>query len=205
MPSQTARNSVATGISPAVFELLPRDGKRRIGFEQRIVPGRADAQELRRAGILIRDIETLERAGQIGAVAFDKTGTLTLGRPTVTAVAALDGDAERLLGLAAAVESKSKHPLGKALVAHAEASGIVLTAARDVRAIYGQGLTGIVDGETVAVGNERLATSFGAKDPQIASITGKLGGEGTLAFVMVGGRLAAAFVLPTRPGRRPPT
>ena len=77
-----------------------------------------------RAGILIRDIETLERAGQIGAVAFDKTGTLTFGRPTVAAVAALDGDAEHMLGLAAAVESKSEHPLGKALVTHAETSGI---------------------------------------------------------------------------------
>ncbi len=83
-----------------------------------------------RAGILIRDIETLERAGQIGTVAFDKTGTLTLGRPTVAAVAALDGDADRMLRLAAAIEAKSEHPLGKALVAHAEASGIALPAAR---------------------------------------------------------------------------
>ena len=143
-----------------------------------------------RAGILIRDIETLERAGQIGVVAFDKTGTLTLGRPTVAAVAALDGDTNRVLGLAAAIEAKSEHPLGKALVAHAEASAIALPAARDVRAIYGQGLTGIVEGETVAVGNERLAASLGVKDTDIASIVEKLGSGGTLAFVIVGGNIA---------------
>jgi Cu+-exporting ATPase len=143
-----------------------------------------------RAGILIRDIETLERAGQISVVAFDKTGTLTLGRPSVAAVAASEGDAGRVLRLAAAIEAKSEHPLGKALVAHAEASSVVLPAARDVRAIYGQGLTGVVEGETVAVGNERLAKTLGAKDGDVASIAEKLGGGGTLAFVLVGGRLA---------------
>jgi Cu+-exporting ATPase len=100
-----------------------------------------------RAGILIRDIETLERAGEIGAVAFDKTGTLTLGRPAATAVTALDGDTGRLLGLAAAIEAKSEHPLGKALLARAEAAGVALPPAWDVRAIYGQGLTGKVAGD----------------------------------------------------------
>jgi Cu+-exporting ATPase len=143
-----------------------------------------------RAGILIRDIETLERAGEITAVAFDKTGTLTLGRPTATAVTALDGDTGRLLGLAAAIEAKSEHPLGKALLARAEASGVAFPLAQGVRAIYGQGLTGTVAGETVAVGNERLAKSLGVGDQEVASVTEKLGTGGTLAFVMVGGRLA---------------
>jgi Cu+-exporting ATPase len=145
------------------------------------------------AGILIRDIETLERAGQIGTVAFDKTGTLTLGRPTVAALVALDGDAERLLRLAASVEAKSEHPLGKALAAHAEAAGIRRPPARDVRALPGQGLTGTVEGETVAVGNERLAASLGAGSEEIAALTQKLGDGGTLAFVIAGGRLAGGL------------
>jgi len=145
------------------------------------------------AGILIRDIETLERAGRIGTVAFDKTGTLTLGRPTVATLAVLDGDDQRLLGLAAAVEARSEHPLGKALAAHAEALGVKPSPAQGVRALPGQGLTGTVDGETVAVGNERLATGFGVPSDEIAALTQRLGSGGTLAFVVVGGRLAGGM------------
>ena len=146
-----------------------------------------------RAGILIRDIQTLERAGRIGTVAFDKTGTLTLGRPSVAALAALDGDADRLLRLAAAIEAKSEHPLGKALVAHAEASGVPLQPAQGVRALPGQGLVGTVEGEAIAVGNERLAASLGASVEDIAALAQKLGTGGTLAFVLVGGRLAGGL------------
>ncbi|HEY6633609.1 MAG TPA: heavy metal translocating P-type ATPase [Rhizobiaceae bacterium] len=145
------------------------------------------------AGILIRDIETLERAGTIGTVAFDKTGTLTLGRPAVAALASLDGDDDRLLGLAASIEAKSEHPLGKALAAHAEASGILPVPAHDVRALPGLGLTGIVEGQTVAVGNERLAKSLGVGSDEIAALTRKLGDVGTLAFVVAGGRLAGGL------------
>ena len=146
-----------------------------------------------RAGILIRDIQTLERAGRIGTVAFDKTGTLTLGRPSVAGLAALDGDADRLLRLAAAIEAKSEHPLGKALVAHAEASGVPLQPAQGVRALPGQGLVGTVEGEAIAVGNERLAASLGASVEDIAALAQKLGTGGTLAFVLVGGRLAGGL------------
>ncbi len=146
-----------------------------------------------RAGILIRDIETLERAGRIGTVAFDKTGTLTLGRPSVAGVAALDGDTDRLLRLAAAIEAKSEHPLGKALVAHAEASGVPLQPAQGVRALPGQGLVGTVEAEAIAVGNERLAASLGASVEDIAALAQKLGTGGTLAFVLVGGRLAGGL------------
>ena len=146
-----------------------------------------------RAGILIRDIETLERAGDIGAVAFDKTGTLTLGRPTVAASVAGDGDLDGMLRLAAAVEAKSEHPLGKALVAHVEAKGVALPPTSNVRAIYGLGLSGEVEGKTVAVGNERLAQNLGASEAEIARIAEKLGTGGTLAFVIVDGRLVGGL------------
>lgn len=142
-----------------------------------------------RAGILIRDIETLERAGSIGLVAFDKTGTLTLGRPAVAATVAVDGDAPRMLALAASIEAKSEHPLGKTLVAHAEAQGLALTGASGVRAVHGQGLTGVVDGRNVAVGNERLAKNLGVQDAELAAMTEKLGAAGTLAFVLADGKL----------------
>jgi Cu+-exporting ATPase len=148
-----------------------------------------------RAGILIRDIETLERAGSIGIVALDKTGTLTLGRPTVAQVIALDGDAKSMLRLAAAIEAKSEHPLGKALVAHGEAEGIHIAQASQVRAIYGQGLSGDVGGQAVAVGNERLALALGANPSHVEALSARLGSSGTLAFVMVDGKLVGALRL----------
>lgn len=146
-----------------------------------------------RAGILIRDIETLERAGSINLVAFDKTGTLTLGRPTVAAVAELDGDTRSMVGLAAAIEATSEHPLGKALVTHAETQGIEIAAAEHVRATYGQGLSGKVAGTNIAVGNERLAASLGIDEAAMAAVREKLGGVGSLAFVMVDGKLAGGI------------
>jgi Cu+-exporting ATPase len=157
-----------------------------------------------RTGILIRDIETLERAGRISTVAFDKTGTLTVGRPVVAALHALDGDAQRLVRLAAAVEARSEHPLGKALVAQAETSGIALPLAKNVRALPGQGLEGTAEEETVAVGNERMATGLGVDNREVVSLGEKLGVGGTLAFVMIDGRLAGGvrFADEARPEAR---
>ncbi|MCX7303798.1 MAG: heavy metal translocating P-type ATPase [Hyphomicrobiales bacterium] len=152
-----------------------------------------------RAGILIRDIETLERAGGIEVVAFDKTGTLTLGRPTVARAVALDGDARSMLGIAAAIEATSEHPLGKALVAHARSQGIAVTVGKGVRAAYGQGLTGTVDGKAVAVGNERLAAGLGTSPPEIAALSARLGEGGTLAFVLIDRKLAGGVSLVDEP------
>ncbi|MEP9389598.1 heavy metal translocating P-type ATPase [Mesorhizobium sp. KR9-304] len=152
-----------------------------------------------RAGILIRDIETLERAGEIGIVAFDKTGTLTAGRPVAASAIALDGDASSMLALAAAVEAKSEHPLGKALVGYARAEGIAFADAKEVRAIYGQGLSGVVGIETVAVGNERLAKSLGAGEAEIFSLTQKLGANGTLVFILVAGKLVGGLRFADQP------
>ncbi|MEQ1943368.1 heavy metal translocating P-type ATPase [Mesorhizobium sp. VNQ89] len=146
-----------------------------------------------RAGILIRDIETLERAGEIAVVAFDKTGTLTKGKPTIAAMTATDGGVRSMLTLAAAIEAKSEHPLGKALVAHAMQESVAVGDAKNVRAIYGQGLSGTVDGRTVAVGNEKLALSLDVDASQTAEMTGKIGAGGTIAFVIVDRKLAGAL------------
>jgi P-type Cu2+ transporter len=72
-----------------------------------------------RAGLLVRDRLSLERMRQVDTVLFDKTGTLTRGEHAVVGVAPLDGDEEDLLGLAAAVEAESEHPLAKAIVSAA--------------------------------------------------------------------------------------
>jgi Cu+-exporting ATPase len=67
-------------------------------------------------GILIRDGEALQRAGQLTAVVLDKTGTVTTGRPTVTAVTAAPGFEETDLRLAAGLEAGSEHPLARAIL-----------------------------------------------------------------------------------------
>ena len=146
-----------------------------------------------RAGILIRDIETLERAQGVAWVAFDKTGTLTVGKPGIAASIALDGDVADMARLAAAIEASSEHPLGKALAAHAQSDGATLPPAKNVRAIVGQGLSGDVEGRQVSVGNERLAAALGVGESDQSALREKLGKGGTLAFVIVDKTLVGGF------------
>ena len=109
-----------------------------------------------RAGILIKDVDTLERAPHVDTVIFDKTGTLTMGRPAVTAVTAVRGDESDVVRLAAAVQQASEHPLAKAIVDHAQREGIESQAVTDFRNHVGQGVSGNVAGTLVRVGNARL-------------------------------------------------
>jgi Cu+-exporting ATPase len=104
-------------------------------------------------GMLFRDSAALERAHALRAVVVDKTGTLTEGKPRVHAVAAAEaGQEQRLLGLAAAVELGSEHPLAAAVVAAARAGAVDVLQAREVCAEPGQGIAGDVDGQLVRVG-----------------------------------------------------
>ena len=109
-----------------------------------------------RAGILVKDIETLERAAAVDTVVLDKTGTLTEGRPSIVAVESAAGvDRDQLLLVAAAVQAASEHPLAKAFLA-ALPKDWPLPAAANVRAEVGRGIVGKVDGHNVAVGNRAL-------------------------------------------------
>ena len=113
-----------------------------------------------RRGILIKGGATLEALGKIRIVAFDKTGTLTWGRPQVVEVYSLGGDRERLLSLAATVESRSEHPLARAIVHAARDGKLRITnyelRAEDFAALPGMGARARVDGQDVYVGNARL-------------------------------------------------
>ena len=114
-----------------------------------------------RAGILIKDVDTLERAPGLSTVVFDKTGTLTAGRPRVTNVRVLRGTEDELLALAAAVQSPSEHPLAKAVVNHARARGIESEPATDFRNRVGRGVSGIVDGMEIRAGNQQFVWGEG--------------------------------------------
>ena len=147
-----------------------------------------------RAGILIRDIETLERADEIGIVAFDKTGTLTEGKPRVTRIEAVNGDPNALLGQIAAIEVRSEHPLGRAVAERAATDDVAQLEAADVSAIAGEGLVGSVGGHRVAVGNFRLAAREGIADGERKSLDDMLGDAGTIAYAIVDGQLAGGLL-----------
>jgi Cd2+/Zn2+-exporting ATPase len=110
-----------------------------------------------RKGVLIKGGAHLERAGGVRCVAFDKTGTLTRGAPEVVEVVALNGvPQEAVVALAASIERRSEHPIARAIVQHAVASGIAARAGADVASLAGGGAEGRVDGHAVLLGNHRL-------------------------------------------------
>ncbi len=94
-------------------------------------------------GILFKTAEALENTGKIEVVALDKTGTITAGSPSVTDVIAAD---ERLMEYAAALESRSEHPLAKAVLEYAEKEGISYPEVVDFKAVPGNGLTAVMNG-----------------------------------------------------------
>jgi Cu+-exporting ATPase len=123
-------------------------------------------------GILVRDGSSLERAARISVVLLDKTGTVTEGRPVVTDVVPAHGTPpDRILGLAAAVERHSEHPIGTAIVAAAAEAGITAPGSRSFRAQPGVGVTGEVAGRLVTIGNVdglELAANLGTQVVELA-------------------------------------
>lgn len=123
-----------------------------------------------RRGVLIKGGAHLETLGRVKAVAMDKTGTVTEGRPQVVGWRSLncDGDpacaaCDDLLGLAAAVEQRSAHPLAGAVVAAAErAKAVTYSTAESVESLPGRGISGRVDGHDVLIGSH---TFFDAEHP----------------------------------------
>ncbi len=113
-------------------------------------------------GVLIRQAEALEKAHSVDTVVLDKTGTLTTGKPAVTAIVpnpsapALPGGRRGLLFLAASAEYGSEHPLAQAIVQRAQEQGIHPAAASDFLAIPGRGVSAVVDGSSVLLGNRAL-------------------------------------------------
>jgi P-type Cu2+ transporter len=145
-------------------------------------------------GILVKDRQALEMMRQVDVVLFDKTGTLTLGKHAVTGVAAVDGDADRLLAVAAAVEADSEHPLARAIVGAARERGVEVPRAGGFRSMTGRGVEADVEGVAVAVGGPALLRERGVAAPAelAADIEGwRLRGAAVLTVVADGEVLGA--------------
>ena len=110
-----------------------------------------------RQGVLIKGGVHLERLGTVKSVAFDKTGTLTHGHVTVTDVLGLDGSSpESVLAVAAALEARSEHPIGRAIVNRARVDGLDVPAGVSFRALPGLGAEATVAEAPAIVGSHRL-------------------------------------------------
>jgi len=144
------------------------------------------------AGVLIKEAAALERFASVDTLIVDKTGTLTEGKPRLTDVVAVQGIEEsELLGLAAALEKGSEHPLAEAIVEGATGRGVKLADAGDFEAITGKGVTGSVSGKKVALGNAAMMADLGVGIAAISTTAETLQAEGkTAMFVAVDGRLA---------------
>jgi Cd2+/Zn2+-exporting ATPase len=130
-----------------------------LGTPASILAGVAHAA---RNGVLIKGGVHLENLGRLKAIAFDKTGTITHGQPEVTDIVKLLNSSEQipnddaLLALAAAVESRSAHPLAQAVVRAARARALALPATGNVESLTGRGLRSTVNGHAVLIGNLNL-------------------------------------------------
>jgi Cd2+/Zn2+-exporting ATPase len=132
-----------------------------------------------RGGVLFKGGKALEDLARIKAVAFDKTGTLTQGKPSVTDVLSCCALGENdLLSVAAAVESRSEHPLAQAILNAAAARGLKLGAVEDFEAIPGRGIVSTVDGKEVRLGSIKYLTERSPMPPQMHAQYEKFESEG---------------------------
>ena len=139
-----------------------------------------------RAGVLIKGGNFLESLNKVHTVVYDKTGTLTEGSFSVREVLPAEGFAsEDVLRFAAAAESFSTHPIARSII---DASAVSEQSVSDAHTVSGKGVTAVVDGKAVAVGNPKLMRDLGLSISEPESV-------GTLAFVAIDGRYAGCIVI----------
>jgi Cd2+/Zn2+-exporting ATPase len=148
-----------------------------------------------RRGVLIKGGSHLERLASIRCVAFDKTGTLTDGRVTVTHVLGVDGvSTHGVLSVAAALESRSEHPIGRAIVDEARTAGVDVAPGVGFRALPGRGAEATVDRELAVVGSHRLFEERRLCTPALHEQLDVVTGRGAMS-VLVGHAGAALGVI----------
>ncbi len=149
------------------------------------------------AGVLIKNAEALELMEKVDTLVVDKTGTLTLGKPRLVMVEPVEGFEEgEVLRLAAALERGSEHPLAASIVEGAEEHGIELPASSDFESHTGKGVTGIVEGRKVALGNVALMTDLGIDPASVekAANEHRLQGRGVMLVAIDSGLAGLVIV-----------
>jgi Cu+-exporting ATPase len=143
-------------------------------------------------GVLIRNAEALETMERIDTLVVDKTGTLTEGKPRLVSIQTSNGfDEETVLRLAASMERASEHPLAEAIVRGANDRDIELADIEQFESITGQGVTGVVAGQSVALGNIKImqALGFDFEDLNANAEAGRAQGQ-TVMLIAIDGQAA---------------
>ncbi|ANY61452.1 copper-translocating P-type ATPase [Comamonas aquatica] len=158
-------------------------------------------------GVLFRQGEALQLLKHTQAVAVDKTGTLTEGHPALTDLEVAEGfDRTQVLALTAAAESRSEHPIARAIVQAAEHEQLTVPALSDFASITGMGVRATALGQRVEVGADRFMHALGLNVARFAPTAARLGSEGkSPLYVAVDGQLAAIIAVadpikPSTPG-----
>ena len=158
-------------------------------------------------GVLFRQGEALQLLKHTQAVAVDKTGTLTEGHPALTDLEVAEGfDRAQVLALTAAAESRSEHPIARAIVQAAEHEQLTVPALSDFASITGMGVRATALGQRVEVGADRFMHALGLDVARFAPTAARLGSEGkSPLYVAVDGQLAAIIAVadpikPSTPG-----
>jgi heavy metal translocating P-type ATPase len=140
-----------------------------------------------RHGVLVKSAQVMEQLASTSVVALDKTGTLTRGTPELTAVHVAPGagwDADAVLGLAAAAEHPSEHPLARAVVAAARDRGLTVTEAAEFSSTPGRGVCALVGGRTVRVGSPAALVDDDWESGEVVPWVDKVEDAGETAVVV---------------------
>ena len=149
------------------------------------------------SGVLFKNAEAIEVMRDVDTLVVDKTGTLTEGRPRLVGVTALGTvDDDQLLRLAASLERGSEHPLATAVVDGAAARSLALSDPDGFESLTGRGITGTVDGRSVAVGNRALMENMQTAPEAVFARADELREEGrTVMLVAVDGAVAGLLAV----------
>ena len=132
-----------------------------------------------RHGVLFKTAASLEVTGQVDTVVLDKTGTITAGAPEITDILPAEGvTGTELLRFAASLESRSEHPLAKAILAGAEKENLTISEARDFQALPGNGLKATVEGAAAAGGNLDFISGIAQVSDNMKSQAAALSAQG---------------------------
>lgn len=168
-----------------------------------IMVGTGRAAEM---GVLFRKGDALQELSTVNVIALDKTGTVTEGKPTLTDVVVAESfDRESVLGLIAAVEEQSEHPIAEAIVRGARSEGIAVPTASGFRSITGYGVTAMVDGKEVLVGADRYMIRENVDIASLVDNEKDLASRGrTALYAAVDGKLTAVIAVadPVKPASR---
>lgn len=150
-----------------------------------------------RAGVLIKNAESLELMEKVDVLVVDKTGTLTEGKPKLFEVRVVEGYKEDdILGYAASLEKGSEHGIAGAILKVAEERKVVFREVKDFEVVPGKGVLGVIDGKKVSFGNEKLGLNLAEEDKELVGKVDELRlGGASVMFLGVDGRLAGIFAV----------